>query len=385
MTWLRPLAQQTGNGQLAAGRRDARDLIGFRNGIRALSRPVDVVIKVDADIDFDPDFCERLTARFAADEQLGIASGTCYELERGSWVRRAKTDTTVWGATRAYRAECIDDMMELEPCMGWDGLDEIRVQLRGMRTQTCVDLPVPPPSPGGRAGSSPRSTTARLWAAPPGTWATGPATSRMRALYRARREPAALAMLWGYAAAAASRAPRAARTSASYERCASASAWARRCAAAPRPPESGPRPAPLGRGAGALEVHDVERDRAGELDQVRQLARGRLVEAQDRAGVPVEEAGRLPERPAPRARAVSARRDAVHVDQALRLCARALEMGVEHGRGGLVDHREPSGHHPLGPLEVLGGGEGEGLIEPDAAPDAGRRVAEQDLAAAARA
>ncbi len=30
----------------------------------------------------------------------------------------------------------------------------------------------------------------------------------MRALYRAPREPAALAMLWGYAAAAATRAPR---------------------------------------------------------------------------------------------------------------------------------------------------------------------------------
>jgi hypothetical protein len=30
----------------------------------------------------------------------------------------------------------------------------------------------------------------------------------MRALYRARREPAALAMVWGYAAAALRRAPR---------------------------------------------------------------------------------------------------------------------------------------------------------------------------------
>jgi len=205
--WLKPLAQQTGNGQLAAGRRDARDLIGFRNGIRALSRPADVVIKVDADIDFDPDFCERLTARFAADEQLGIASGTCYELERGSWVRRAKTDTTVWGATRAYRAECIDDMMELEPCMGWDGLDEIRVQLRGMRTQTWVDLPFRHHRPeGGRELTSLHHGEALGRA----SWYMGyrPSYLAMRALYRARREPAALAMLWGYAAAAASRAPR---------------------------------------------------------------------------------------------------------------------------------------------------------------------------------
>ena len=99
-------------------------------------------------------------------------------------------------------------MMALEPCMGWDGLDEIRVQLRGMRTQTFVDLPFRHHRPeGGRELTSlhhgealgPRVLVHGLPARP---------TSRMRALYRARREPAALAMLWGYAAAAAARAPR---------------------------------------------------------------------------------------------------------------------------------------------------------------------------------
>ena len=205
--WIRPLSQEARNGQLAAGRRDARDLIGFRLGIRALSEPVDVVIKVDADIDFEPDFCERLIGYFAADERLGIASGTCYELEQGAWVRRPKTDTTVWGATRAYRANCIEDMMELEPCMGWDGLDEIRVQLRGMRTQTHVDLPFRHHRPeGGRELTSLHHGEALGRA----SWYMGyrPSYMMMRVIYRARREPAALAMLWGYAAAAAQRAPR---------------------------------------------------------------------------------------------------------------------------------------------------------------------------------
>ena len=205
--WIRPRSQEARNGHLASGRREARDLIGFRLGIRALSEPVDVVIKVDADIDFEPDFCERLMGHFAADERLGIASGTCYEIERGAWVRRPKSDTTVWGATRAYRANCIDDMMELEPCMGWDGLDEIRVQLRGMRTQTHVDLPFRHHRPeGGRELTSLHHGEALGRA----SWYMGyrPSYMMMRVLYRARREPAALAMLWGYAAAAAQRAPR---------------------------------------------------------------------------------------------------------------------------------------------------------------------------------
>jgi glycosyltransferase involved in cell wall biosynthesis len=206
--WVRTLPGAAAHdGQVAAGRRRARDLEGFRLGARSLSRPADVVIKIDADIDFDPDFCERLVGRFGEDPELGIASGTCYEREGESWVRRTKADTTVWGATRAYRADCLPDLMELEPCMGWDGLDEIRVQLRGMRTQTQVDLAFRHHRPeGGRELSSLHQGEALGRA----SYYMGyrPTYLAMRALYRARREPAALAMLWGYAASAIGRAPR---------------------------------------------------------------------------------------------------------------------------------------------------------------------------------
>jgi glycosyltransferase involved in cell wall biosynthesis len=206
--WAHTIPGEATDGErIASGRRLARDLEGFRLGARSLSQPADVVIKVDADIDFDPDFCKRLIGRFAADEQLGIASGTCYEREGGEWVRRTKSDTTVWGATRAYRANCLPDVMTLEPYMGWDGLDEIRVQLRGMRTQTFVDLPFRHHRPeGGRELSSLHQGDALGRA----SWYMGyrPSYLAIRALYRARREPAALAMLWGYAAAAIGRAPR---------------------------------------------------------------------------------------------------------------------------------------------------------------------------------
>ena len=121
-------------------------------------------------------------------------------------MRRTKAESTVWGATRAYRADCLADVEALEPCMGWDGLDEIRVQLRGLpharRSSTC---PFRHHRPEGGRELSRRSTTARRSAARPGTWAIGPSFLAMRALYRARREPAALAMLWGYGAAAVRR------------------------------------------------------------------------------------------------------------------------------------------------------------------------------------
>jgi glycosyltransferase involved in cell wall biosynthesis len=193
--------------RLSDGRRMARDLDGFLLGVRSLAHPVDIVVKVDADIDFDSDFFESLIGRFDDDPLLGIASGTCYELEDGEWVRRTKTETSVWGATRAYRVDCIADLEALEPCMGWDGLDEIRVQLRGMRTQTFVDIPFRHHRPeGGRETTSLHQGDALGRAA----WYMGyrPSYLTMRALYRARREPAALGMLWGYFGAAGRRAPR---------------------------------------------------------------------------------------------------------------------------------------------------------------------------------
>ena len=192
---------------VADGRRRARDLDGFLLAAVPLRERVDVIVKVDADVDFEPDFFAELVGRFAADERLGIASGTCYEREDGEWMRRTKAASTVWGATRAYRSECLADVMGLEPCMGWDGLDEISAQLRGYRTQTFDDLAFRHHRPeGGRELSSLHQGEALGRAA----WYMGyrPSYLTLRALYRASREPAAIGMLWGYFGAARQRAPR---------------------------------------------------------------------------------------------------------------------------------------------------------------------------------
>jgi glycosyltransferase involved in cell wall biosynthesis len=206
--WIRPHERPAADREesLADGRRKARDLDGFLLGATPLRDDVDVIVKVDADVDFDPDYFEQLVGHFAADDKLAIASGTCYELEDGEWVRRTKAESTVWGATRAYRRDCLADVMALEACMGWDGLDEISVQLRGMRTQTFVDLPFRHHRPeGGRELSTLHQGEALGRAA----WYMGyrPTYLTLRALYRARQEPAAIGMLWGYFGAARRRAP----------------------------------------------------------------------------------------------------------------------------------------------------------------------------------
>jgi Glycosyl transferase family 2 len=204
--WIRVLRHGAREGSLSEGRREGRDLIAFRAGIAALRRPSDVVVKLDADTSFELDYFAGLIGRFEEDPQLGIASGACWELEKGRWTRRKVALTHPRGASRAYRWSLVDDVMALEPTMGWDGVDEIKAQLRGYRTRTFVDLGFRHHRPVGDREGRVRAGSALGRQA----WYMGyrPSYLLLRAVYRAMGNPASAAMIWGYASSAASRAPR---------------------------------------------------------------------------------------------------------------------------------------------------------------------------------
>jgi glycosyltransferase involved in cell wall biosynthesis len=189
-------------GALRDGLREGRDLLAFRAGLQALPGPADVVVKLDADVSFDPDYFELLLGRFAADPALGMASGSCWELVGDEWERQPVTDGHVRGASRAYRRHCLPVVDALEPSMGWDGVDEIKVQVLGWRTATFRDPPFRHHRPRGeRERNRLRAAAARGR----GAWYMGyrPSFLLLRALYRLASDPGALGMVWGYAAAGA--------------------------------------------------------------------------------------------------------------------------------------------------------------------------------------
>jgi glycosyltransferase involved in cell wall biosynthesis len=190
-------------GELWRGRRHGRVLAAFHVGVRALHEVPDVVVKVDADVSFEPDYFERLLERFAADPALGIAGGACYELEGECWVRRRVMPTHPRGAARAYRRECLDDVLTLEPRMGWDGLDELRVQLRGYTTRSFVDLPFRHHRP---EGARERNRFGAHVAHGRASWYMGyrPSYIGLRALFRMREDIAAAGLVCGYFAKAVS-------------------------------------------------------------------------------------------------------------------------------------------------------------------------------------
>jgi poly-beta-1,6-N-acetyl-D-glucosamine synthase len=176
-------------------------------GLGSLDVEPDVVVNVDADITMDGDYFERLLEAFANDPLLGIASGSAWELDDGVWRQRFVTGGTVWGASRAYRWECLQDVLPLEERHGWDGIDQLRARGRGWRTRTLTNLHFRHHRAEGRHDGS-------RWA----HWLANGDTAYFmgyrpwyllaRTLHQVRRDPAAVGLLYGYIASAARNSPR---------------------------------------------------------------------------------------------------------------------------------------------------------------------------------
>jgi hypothetical protein len=154
----------------------------------------------------DEGYFERLLDAFAADPRLGIASGSAYEEVGGRWEQRFVTAGTVWGATRAYRRACLEDVLPFEERHGWDGPDQLRARAKGWTTQALLDLPFRHHrQEGGRDGSR----FAHWRACGESAHFMGYRTWYLvaRTVHRIRREPAAVGLLWGFVASAVRRAP----------------------------------------------------------------------------------------------------------------------------------------------------------------------------------
>jgi biofilm PGA synthesis N-glycosyltransferase PgaC len=190
-----------------ARERGAPIVRGLHAGIASLDLEPDVVVSVDADVTMEPDYFERLLEAFGTDPALGIASGSAWEMVDGVWRQRFVTGGTVWGATRAYRWACLQDVLPLEERHGWDGVDQLKARARGWRTKTLTDLPFRHHRPEGYHDTS-------TWA----HWVANGDTAYFmgyrfwylvaRTLHQVRGDPAAFGLVYGYVLAAGRRSPR---------------------------------------------------------------------------------------------------------------------------------------------------------------------------------
>jgi glycosyltransferase involved in cell wall biosynthesis len=202
--WIKFLSTGRGREGLREGRRNGRDLLALQQGLRALPLPVDLITKLDADVTLPLDYFERLVSAFESDLQLGMATGTRCELEDGRWQERHLTASAVAAQCRTYRWACWEQVQPLEPCLGWDGVDEARAVLAGWRTRVVSGLQFRHHRPmGQRDGSGFRARAAEGVAA----YYMGyrPSYLLARVLWHTRRDASALGMIWGWSTALASR------------------------------------------------------------------------------------------------------------------------------------------------------------------------------------
>lgn len=178
----------------------------FERGLELVPPDVDVVVKQDADVSIEDDYFARILEAFAGDPKLGIAGGACYELQDGKWAETYVTGDHVRGASRCYRRACLEDVSPLEQRLGWDGVDELKAAVLGWKTRLLRDIPFYHHRV---VGARDGARVARWIRQGAGSHYMGyrPSYVVMRAVHHSIRRPAALAMIWGYAAAAIKREP----------------------------------------------------------------------------------------------------------------------------------------------------------------------------------
>jgi biofilm PGA synthesis N-glycosyltransferase PgaC len=188
-------------------RRVAPIVHAFHVGLAELDPTPDVVVRLDADASVDSADFERLLEERVSEADLAVAVRPEAHEEHGVWRQRHGTGLGVWGACRAYRRDCLNNILPLEEHMGWDGLDLAKAAVKGWEARVLFDLPFRHHRTEGiRDGARFR------------TWVIqGEATHFMsyrvsyllvRTLYRVVRDPAALGLLLGYARAAVHRRPK---------------------------------------------------------------------------------------------------------------------------------------------------------------------------------
>lgn len=200
--WVSVVARRADTA-LAEARRDGRPLLAFEAGVAALGCTPDVVVKLDADVSLQADHFAGLMGAFAADPELGIASGVRYERGKAQHL----TETSVESPCRAYRRRCLDEIWPAEARFYWDGIEEVKANVRGWHTQTFDHLPFSHHRPMGWRDAS----RGRAWALEGrGSHYMGyrPSYLVIRALFQARRDLSALAMIPGFVAAALRAEPR---------------------------------------------------------------------------------------------------------------------------------------------------------------------------------
>ena len=115
----------------------------FQKGFEILDADYDIIVKIDGDLIFPPNYFETIINHFQSDPKIGMAGGFCYIEKNGDWVLENLTDKDhIRGALKAYRSAAFNQIGGLKPAMGWDTVDELLCKFYGWKIVTDPTLQV---------------------------------------------------------------------------------------------------------------------------------------------------------------------------------------------------------------------------------------------------
>lgn len=111
-----------------------------RNELAKIGCSSDYIIKMDADISFEPDFISKISECIAQTEKLGIISGTPYYYENSNKKYEYSPDWHTHGQFKIYYTACLDHIGGLKSSLGWDTADNISAIAQGWKTIAFRDI-----------------------------------------------------------------------------------------------------------------------------------------------------------------------------------------------------------------------------------------------------
>ncbi len=93
----------------------------------------DFIVKLDADLEFKPNFFENIFIEFNNNSRLGLASGLI--LEKNGKPTSDNYEGHTYGNTKIYSTSCFKAILPIEKIKHWDLLDNIKANVNGFESR----------------------------------------------------------------------------------------------------------------------------------------------------------------------------------------------------------------------------------------------------------
>ncbi|MEZ5082508.1 MAG: glycosyltransferase family 2 protein [Bacteroidales bacterium] len=98
------------------------------------------IIKMDADLEFEPDFMEKIAVKLQTNDKWGIVSGTPYYIEDGKKLFEVSPIWHSQGQFKIYSKKCLEEIGGIKKMLGWDCADNIQAIEKGYKTEAFRDI-----------------------------------------------------------------------------------------------------------------------------------------------------------------------------------------------------------------------------------------------------